>query len=326
MKYWKRLNMYFLLGLVAVLASIMPAAAQSLTIDQLVIQIWPEFDRPETLVIYKGQLAADVTIPATLKFDVPAGVGDMHAVAVMGPDGNLVNTAYDLTPVDASTAQLSFTVNNPRFQFEYYDPNLVVKEGVTRSLQYNGGTRLPINSLQIEIQQPTDAKNMEITPPADEVMTGSNNFVYYIYRRTKIKPGEFITLAGKYTKQTDALTTEMQVGIPQPTTVAPPALPLTMPMPNNWGVTLGYVLLALGVGVLLIAGGIWIFNSSRADEPETEPARRPGRKRGSPPPPKPVRPASAVTTAGAKGKFCPECGARYKPGAKFCHQCGAPRR
>ncbi len=298
--------------------------AQSPTIENLVIQIWPEFDRPETLIIYQGQLAADESLPATLTFELPARIETMHAVAIMAPEGNLVNADYTLTPKDDSTLELTFTVENPRFQFEYYDPAVVLKKGVNRSLQYVGDTRSPVKNLQIEIQQPVGAENMEITPPADEVMTGSNNFKYFIYKQENVEPGQFINLTGKYTKESDTLTADVQVGIVQPT-VAPTSAPLSAAMPggSNWAMTLGYVLVGLGAGVLLVAAGIWIFNNRSEPAVEETSVRRPPRKRGSPPAPKSINPAGAADT---KSKFCPQCGARYKPGAKFCHQCGAPRR
>ena len=301
------------------------AFAQSPTIDNLVVQIWPEFDRPETLIIYQGQLAADESLPATLTFELPARIEKMHAVAIMAPEGNLVNADYTLTPKDDSTLVLTFTADNPRFQFEYYDPAVVVKNGSARNLAYVGTTLSPVNSLQIEVQQPVGAKDMEITPPADEVMTGSNNFQYFIYKRENVEPGQFINLTGKYTKESDTLTVDAQtVGIVQPTAApASPPLAAAMPGGSNWAMTLGYVLVGLGVGVLLVAVGIWFFNNRGEPEPEEVSPRRPVRKRGTPPAPKAVNPAG---TTDAKSKFCPQCGTRYKPGAKFCHQCGAPRR
>jgi len=59
------------------------AMAQSPAIDNLVVQLWPEYDRPETLIIYQGQLVADASLPTTLTFEIPARVETMHAVAIM---------------------------------------------------------------------------------------------------------------------------------------------------------------------------------------------------------------------------------------------------
>lgn len=312
-----------ILSIITVLALAATAMAQSPAIDNLVVQIWPEYDRPETLIIYQGQLVADASLPTTLTFEIPARVETMHAVAIMSTEGRLVNVEYTLTPKDASTQILTFNVDSPRFQFEYYDPDVVLKDGQTRSLSYAGQISLPVKTLQVEIQQPIGAEGMEMTPPADEVMTGSNTFTYFIYKKTDVSPGEFINLSGKYTKKTDELTADAQIQIVQPTPASAPE-PLSAAMPgNNWAVTLGYVLVGLGAGVLLVAAGIWIFNNNRTVAEEVPP-RRPPRRKGSPPAPKPVNPTG--TSAGETSKFCPQCGARYKPGAKFCHQCGAPRR
>ena len=47
------------------------AQSPSLTFDTLSVALWPEFDRPETLVIYRAQLDANTPLPAELSFMLP---------------------------------------------------------------------------------------------------------------------------------------------------------------------------------------------------------------------------------------------------------------
>lgn len=301
--------------------------AQAPKIDQLIVQIWPEYDRPETLVIYQGRLADDVPLPATLTFEVPTASGDMHAVAVMSDEGRLVNADYTLSAIDDTTARLTITVENPRFQFEYYDPNLVVKEGTKRVVSFSGVTEHPVNNLQVEFQQPPEAQDVVFTPESDEVMSGNNNsgFQYHIYRFQNLESGEYLSLSGSYIRNSDTLSADLQVDIVQPdveTSVAPPAQAASTG--NNLPITIGYVLVGIGVGVLLVVAGIWLFNNYRT-EPEPVEYVHPGKKRGSPPAPKPVVPKKLASDTPV-AKFCSQCGERYKPEAKFCHQCGTPRR
>src|SRR3989304_7632381 len=48
----------------------------------LLIEIWPEFDRRAALVILKGELAADLVLPAAVSLRIPASSGGASAVAL----------------------------------------------------------------------------------------------------------------------------------------------------------------------------------------------------------------------------------------------------
>ncbi len=313
-----------LVGLLAMGLSI--DAQGSVALSSLRIQIWPEFDRPETLVIYQGEVDSATPLPATLTFNLPADVASMHAVAVATSDGNLVNNPYQLNP-NGDKVELVLSIDSPRFQFEYYDPGMIVKNGTERQLNFNISTNYPVAQWQMEFQEPLGATNVKLSPEADEVTTGTDNFVYHIYRRENVEPGPVMVLNGKYTKESDTLTTQVQVDIPQSLETS------TAPMSSqNWTLTIGYLLVGLGVGVLLVGGGIWIFNNSSLGH-ANEPPRRPARKRGA------LRESKSKSTRSERqlsprqppavqmeAKFCPQCGTPYNPDAKFCHQCGAPRR
>lgn len=333
MKYLSKLTISTLLIVLTSLLLEVLTLAQSPQIDQLIVQIWPEYDRPEALVIYQGQLADSVSLPTTLTFEVPSAAGDMHAVAIMSDEGKLVNAEYTLTSIDNDTARLTITVPNARFQFEYYDPNLVTKDGTTRTVAFTGIAEQPVSQLQVEFQQPPETTEITFTPVADSVMSGNDSagFHYHIYRFKDLEPGEYLSLSGTYTRNSDALTAGLQTEPVQPIS-GQPITAATAPAEttgNNLPITIGYVLVLIGAGVLLIVAGIWIFNNYRTT-PEPVPIegrRQSAKKRGTPPPPKPVVPKKLSVASGATGaKFCPKCGERYKPESKFCHNCGTPRR
>ena len=63
-----------------------PVLAQgSPALSSLAILIWPEFDRPDALVIYQGRLAEGTLRPTPLEFRIPARVGEPTAVT-FGPE------------------------------------------------------------------------------------------------------------------------------------------------------------------------------------------------------------------------------------------------
>ena len=59
------------------------------SLDTLSIDLWPEYDDPGVLVIYKALLSPEVTLPAEVTFRIPVQAGKPSAVAV-GPDPSSV--------------------------------------------------------------------------------------------------------------------------------------------------------------------------------------------------------------------------------------------
>ncbi len=302
-----------IVALIIVLFSMPVSAQNDAQLKTLVIQVWSEFDQPETLIIYHGELADTVSLPVELSFNIPANVGEMNAVAVFDENGNLVNHPYQLTDGDAGNKQLTFSIDTPIFRFEYYDADILQKDGKKRTLNFNPTLDYRVDALQIEVQQPFGAQDMALSPPADDTVVGADQFNYFIYQRENLAAGETFSLTGSYTKETDTVTTDVQVGIPQPETPTE-----TPPVASqNWQLTAGYILIGLGAVVLLVVGGMWIYNNMNAAQSD-EPPRRSGQKKR--------KSSSVKNVSGAKSKFCHHCGAKLQPDAKFCHQCGTPRR
>ena len=93
--------------LIAPLAS--PAKAQSVVeFDLLQVDIWPEYDRPEVLVIYRMSLADTVSLPAQISLHIPAAAGQPYNVANQDVDGMLYNLEYSLTP-EGDWVRVTFT-------------------------------------------------------------------------------------------------------------------------------------------------------------------------------------------------------------------------
>lgn len=113
--------------ILAVLLIPFPAFSQSATrLSNLVVDLWPEYDRPSVLVIYHATLAAETNLPTELTFRIPAAAGEPNAVAVRQPDGQLFSVDYE-TQISGEWELITFTATLPEIQLEYYDPGLIRK-------------------------------------------------------------------------------------------------------------------------------------------------------------------------------------------------------
>src|SRR5512136_1630617 len=101
--------------------------AQSPTsLSELTIRLWPEYDRPQLLVIFRGTVAEGVALPAPVSFTLPANVQTLHAVAYLDETaGTLVNIeAYNFVAGTGGKV-LGFATPGRQFQFEYYSDTML---------------------------------------------------------------------------------------------------------------------------------------------------------------------------------------------------------
>ena len=96
-KWWRRKVMKrFLLTLAFCLTILSwPTLAQDApALSSLEIALWPEYDRPEVLVIQQGLFASDTSLPVPVEIRIPARVGQPTAVAYVGEGGQRFNQEY----------------------------------------------------------------------------------------------------------------------------------------------------------------------------------------------------------------------------------------
>ena len=82
-----------LIFLAVMLPPLSTAAQEKISLSQLEIDLWPEFDQPSMLVIYKATLPSGVSLPVDLTFRIPLAAGSPSAVAVQQV------ALYDLEPI-----------------------------------------------------------------------------------------------------------------------------------------------------------------------------------------------------------------------------------
>ena len=282
-------------------------AQKPLTFSSLFIQIWPEYDRPSVLVIYKVTLDSATPLPATVSLRIPTAAGEPNAVAEQQADGSL----YNLTPTrveNGDWATITFTTTTPIVQLEYYDPALT-KDGNARHFEYTWPGDYAITQLTIQVQQPLGATDMRISPSLGAGAVGSDNLTYYTQDIGAISAGQTIQITLDYQKSTDTLSAE---GAVQPSAAVPQssAADLTISTVLPW------ILGVLGAG-LIIGAIVWFWRSGR-QRPTRQTRRRRSKVEPSSPEAEPVSEADAV--------YCSQCGKRANPGDQFCRSCGTPIR
>jgi hypothetical protein len=286
-------------------------AQQAVRFAEFQIDLWPEYDRAEMLVIYRIQLSQDVKLPVDVTLRIPAAAGEPHAVAVRQMDGSLLNAAYERR-VDGQWANITVTATMPEIQMEYYDPQLEI-DGADRHFEFSWLGLYPVNAMRILVQQPVGADNLRIEPDLGTVSQGADELFYYIMDVGSPDVGDVVSIKINYQKDGDFLSVEsLQVQ---------PSAPIGTGEQGGFDLmrVLPWILGAVGL-MLLAGGGFWYWQTGRE---RSEPTRRKSnRRRGD----YSMEPSIQNTPGVDDGVYCHQCGKRAASGDRFCRSCGTKLR
>lgn len=307
---FKRLGLGLALVVMGLWLGMGRAFAQTgISFEALEIDLWPEYDRPEMLVIYRIWLANTVKLPAQIDLRIPAAAKIPYNVAYEDTDGMLYNLNYT-TKVEGEWLRVTFTTPAPVLQVEYYDPGLK-KEGAKRTYEYLWPGDYPVKDLNVVVQQPPTATVWNLSPSMGSAVKGNDGLVYYHYAVGELKAGTSFVLRLQYEKPDDRLSAPMQSV--QPIT---PIEKAASDLGSTW-YTQPWVM-AMGMGLVLILGGmVWWLTLTR-QRPGTATRRSRHASRATS-----FRPVEISTT---QTMYCPSCGRRVQPGDRFCRICGARLR
>jgi hypothetical protein len=299
-----------LILLVGTLGLARPGAAGAQTPARLAtlhISLWPEYDRPQTLVILEGQLAPEVGLPASLSIRIPAQAGQPHAVATTGTDGQLLIAQYS-TRVDGPDTVVDFQTPSPGFRIEYYDPALTI-DGDARSLVFEWQTDYAVDSVRVRVQQPAGARDLVGEPALISVGASDDGLTYYEASPGALRAGDRLSQQVRYAKVGSGLSVDTlsEAPAPQPQAVTP-----RRTADNRLRLIAGA---ALGVAAVAASAFAYVRTRQRAPARAT---RRPRRRPAS----APAMVPAAGGAAGA-GRFCTQCGQARQAGDRFCRNCGA---
>ncbi len=307
------LKRFFIFTTLISLFLVSGARAQGpIRLAEVEVDLWPEYDRPDVLVIYHVKLPTDATLPVDVIVQIPSTAGEPHAVAVRQLDGALLNAAYE-RQVEGEWAFIKVTATMPEIQLEYYDTQ-IEREDDWRYYTYTWLSDYAVETMRIVIQQPTGASQMRVEPDLGSfTQIQGDPMQYYAMEIGSPKAGEPVGVDLTYFKDSDVLSIEsLQV---QPSS----------PINGNTGEQAAIITLLpwlIGIlGVLLLAGGaLWYWQLSKA---ESQPVSQ---KRNRKPKAVIKSPEQVSAENGSQGIYCHQCGKRAASGDRFCRVCGTKLR
>jgi len=271
------------------------------------ISIWPEYDDPRVLVIFRGQFADATGFPRDVSFPIPAGA-EVNAAAYSDADGRLLSQSWKVESKSDGQV-LTYNLPTPSFQVEYYYAGIIGKNA--RQIEFSTQIPYPVTALAVDIQRPRTATDFQLDPKPDSQSNDAQGFQYGLYSFKDLPANKTLTFKVSYTK------TDLNPSVDR-SIVQPPADTQPAASPNTTTVTptaaggiqpLVIVLATIGLGGLLIVGGVLLIQRRQAQAEEEWEA-----------------PARPIRTIRGPANFCTRCGTRLRPGVRFCPECGTKIR
>jgi len=288
------------------------AALSSPVLDRLEVDLWPEYDSPGVLVVYRIQLPAGTPLPELLHFRIPTAAGEPSAIASEQPDGSLLSLPYD-RQVSGNLSIVSFRAPTTRSQLEYYDPSLQT-QGANHQFTYLWPGDYEVRDLTIQVKQPAEATEMQITPDLGGGVLGSDGLLYFSHSLGASPAGHEVSVALSYVKSSPALSFERLQPL-QPIALPPPPWERLFNWPGGLGVLggMGVALGAIGAALVVIVLATVVFLRARRRGTTGQRGKRPGRDGGQ-------------EEASVAARFCPQCGYPAGETDLYCRMCGTRLR
>lgn len=282
------------------------AQSDTVALDSVNVQIWPEYDRPAALVIYDFTVSASTSLPATVTIRIPADA-DLLAVAVL-QNGNLLNKEYNPPTSDGQWLLISIQIpDRSTYRIEYYAN--ITKNGTTRRFTYVWPGDYAVRAFGLQIQQPTGASAIQTEPLVTTPLPRNDGFTYYSSALTDLPAGQGFSVNIRYDKSTDTLSA-------QSLAVQPSGGALVPEQSFNWLNVLPLILGGAGI-LLIVGGGLWYWQSGHSQQSAV--VRR--RKRHAA-----EKQADDPETGPHATVYCHQCGKRAQTGDRFCRACGTKLR
>lgn len=306
------LSVSLALAILALLALIAPAAraqTQATELANLAVELWPDYDRPEMLVLLTGTLPESVALPAAVALPVPEGA-EVNAVARFNDSGVLVSDVQ----YEVDGDRLLFTTPGSRFRVEYYTP--YQSDGSQRSFTFNWLSDVAVDEFTTVVQQPSGATDLSTNPEAvSATAERGDGLTYHTLPTTSLVSGQPYSVDLNYTNTASELSA---TSIQPPAAVATTSTTSSSAPSSSGGFLDGvnpWLLLGLFGLLALVGAGAWYLGTR-----QTAQASKPRK----PTPERPAKTSNGGSTAKPAGqaRFCHNCGTQARPGDTFCRSCG----
>ena len=286
--------------------SVQADEGEVILVDTLEIKIWPEYDRPDVLVIYQIGLSENTPLQSSISVRIPIEAEAPNAVAYRGNDGGLYNLEYTML-TDGDWQIITFVAPSQVIHIEYYDPRIRIDEQ-KRAYEFVWPGGLIVQNLVFQVQKPLNASDFSVTPDMGEGQLGNDGLLYYgMAQQREVPADESAMITIRYEKPNDALSINLeQVEPVQPIREA-----------TSTVIEVGRILpwvFGLGGAFLILGGLLWYWQTGQQ--------RKPVEKR--------KRHRSNIVKDDGEDEdetlYCHQCGKRAESGDKYCRSCGAKLR
>ncbi len=291
-----------LLVLLVLLVPISTGLAQepSPTLDSMLIDVWPDYDRPSALILISAMLPADTPLPATVTIPMPEGADLLVVARIDDADGVMKDDiAYSETD-----GAVTLTTPDREFRIEYYIP--YEANGLDRSFDFTWTAPFDVNQAAFKLQRPSAATAFTFEPATASAFQ-ENGLTYHQTPPQEVLAGQPFSINLNYTLSANRLSIEdLRNNITDAqTTFSEEAAPVV-----DAGSGINWPLIAVGIGGLLVIGALgYQFAANRGG------GNRPYK-------PRPIRAARPSAPPSRGSKFCHNCGESVGSSDKFCANCG----
>lgn len=275
------------------------SAYSDITLESVNVQLWPEYDKPQMLVIDYITLPSDTTFPVTINLGIPTEVGSPLVVAVGASFNEVTDQGVQFsTRVVSDLTIVSIEATAPAIQFEYYDPGLKTN-GSARSYQYQWFSEYDVQNFSIAVQQPFDATNLKTSPALEDDGLHLDKLQYYSSVIGALSHDKTFTLDLSYEKPSDTLSiSQLKIEPVDISENTPGRVSLNNSIPYLIG----------GLGVMLIIGGfVYYLKSGNGDVKSSRRRRH----------------TNVNANDSESDVYCSQCGTRAHNGDRFCRVCGS---
>ena len=267
----------------------------------VLVEIWPEFDQPEVLVIFHIQLPDDVTFPAQIALFIPESA-DIFAVANEDSSGGLIYTDYATSNLDG-WIQLLITAKSNIIQVEYYQPLTIT--GNQRQIDFKWIASGPVDEFSLIFQNPINSSNVRLNPESVSSQLGKYDLIYNSIQSLSLEANQIFQFTATYEKPDNELSIAnlpVESEIPLEDSVGQ----------TDWNSILPWII--GGIGLLLIGIGIVIYFGFIGKPITMQRSIKSIIRK------KPTKEQHGTSF------YCHECGRRAEEGDQFCRSCGVKLR
>lgn len=308
-----RKRILFILVLISLFVSAFAQVpSKDLKISYMEIDIWPEYDQPSVLVIFRVSFSSITNFPARVSLRIPASAGDPYSVAMKDLDGMLYDLEYSVVN-DGAWNKIEFVTSSQELQIEFYEPYYQASD-ITRAYDFSWISDYPIDDLVVIVQKPKFATIMSTIPDAGKgVLNEDDGLTYYSMDFNSIDQGATVDVGLSYIKTNDGLSAS--------TVPVKPVAPL--PGSKTFWETLVSIFPSLWQNKSIIVSGLLLLVALMIFSLLVVVVTGIRKSKNEPVKKVPLKIKEQAIGKEAKEIYCFHCGKRARSGDVYCRTCGS---